>query len=695
MGASFRPSLDDLYKQSYGPRADRAPAPKRSLDDLYNDEETAPAPATPPTERPGVLSRTLDAAKGLGRAVASDPVGTAKGIGKGILDQGVDLAALATRPNETFTRFLVEEGGDIKAAGIRAANASSLLLPVAGRAAGLGVKGISALDYAASAGLGAAQTPEDRGVGALLGLGMNAIADVPRAVGGARSFAKNMKALTGGDVAPPLVPRPPQPSRLIDAPNRTVAGLEGIEKMIGRKTLRPDNVDGPRRSPATPDEAVVNAAKAAGDLEPEVTPRRALGYSEDGTYSAGGLDADGLPETPFVGNTPRADRTPALPVDRMANKLVPAKVAAALEYEPTPLKPVEPNPNPARIADEAFPEGYTTGTLSDDITRELDALDRQRVSDVFTPEQRQSLPPTSKRYPRGYQAEPPIEPVKRGLPEKPTSELPLAPVATSGDAFAPVPTTGAVRRTPQTAPVAQAVDAPPASTVVETPGVPTAAPDAPVGAPRASEAVSDAIPDAPAIPPAKESYLNWRTIADRDAPLGQQTLDRIQARAKTMEPELAAARGRVSYDAQRDMALKQKRIREIFDDPLSVDKKKLQRLTGAEIGAVKEVLGENERMVEVISREMASGDLGPEDMALAARRLEQLENSNREALLTIQSEGSARGRDLGYLKNVARLTTDPDAWMVRAQKILGDTPMTDDVMTKVRALAIAAGNACG
>jgi hypothetical protein len=195
--------------------------------------------------------------------------------------------------------------------------------------------------------------------------------------------------------------------------------------------------------------------------------------------------------------------------------------------------------------------------------------------------------------------------------------------------------------------------------------------------------------------PAKEPYLNWRTITDPDAPLGKSTAARLESLYDANTQRLAQERGFQGFDAQAEEATKSQVIKDLFDDPLSVDRTKLQGLTGAQVVAVKNVAGENARLMEMVSKEMASGTLSPEDMALAQTRLGQLEASTNEALGTIVGESARMGRDLGYLRNLSKLSTDPDVWMIHAKKALGDSPMTDDIMTQVRSLARAAADACG
>ncbi|MFN8996008.1 MAG: hypothetical protein ACK5X3_20405, partial [Pseudomonadota bacterium] len=154
-----------------------AVAPRRDTLATHIRNTTAP-------ERPSLLSRVGAAAKALGTQVVEDPVGTAKGIGRGLAQNVSDLAAF-TPVGLTMgmpQRIAAEEGGDARRVGVRAAGAGSLLLAPGMRAMGAPAAAVLGADYLASAGLGAAQTPDDPAVGAVLGAGMNAAMNAPAAM---------------------------------------------------------------------------------------------------------------------------------------------------------------------------------------------------------------------------------------------------------------------------------------------------------------------------------------------------------------------------------------------------------------------------------------------------------------------------------------------------------------------------------
>jgi hypothetical protein len=784
--------IDAFLASQTGPRRSLVPAPAPSRPD------PAPAPRAP------FLSRVGEAAKGLGRAVINDPLGTAKSIGTGIARTGADLALLARPGGSGLLDMFVQEGADPRKTAVRAANAASLLLPVAGRAAGLGARVLAGADIAASAGLGAAQTPDDPGVGAVLGAGASLLANnAPLRRGDAvRRNVADLDGVTRGmaeEMAPrnlPAITPPPPPTRPV---TETTAGTIArrlddlaktlpVDKSPGTQPLAPS---GPiRRVPVSetvgvgldPDRTAIemaDGARAARALRegPEMLPPTLTGYTPDGAYIAGAgpvapsrqVPPSMRPQPAPVGDVLRQ----ILPVgpqvaldNRSATRLAPSELIGAVRAR-TGSDIVPPRVDVAPAAPGAFPDGFTTRP-SDDALMLLKAA--QDAEDALLPkvanardaaQRAQALVDAAPLLRSGANAgQKPTRLVARAtakqqaldaleadlaaaqqrtasqraaLAEATTRDIGPAPAP---DALRPVasatPTTAAVPDAAPRTPVVSAIpDAPEANVVrsaaptlppavtgaaeAVTPPVTaaggenlvsrnaSAAADATISPPSPLQNVRSAADDGAEaagrasqrqVPPKDGSYLNWRTITDVNAPLGKPTLDRIQDIAQRIEPELTAARGKTTMAAQYDAALKTKVIRELFDDPLQVDPQKLKNLSGAQISAVKEVVGENARMAEVISREVASGNLSGPDLELAMRRIDELDNATREALLVVQSESSQRGRDLGYLANVAKLSTDPDVWLVRAQKALGDKPMSDEIIAEVRRLAREATEAC-
>jgi diguanylate cyclase (GGDEF)-like protein len=187
--------------------------------------------------------------------------------------------------------------------------------------------------------------------------------------------------------------------------------------------------------------------------------------------------------------------------------------------------------------------------------------------------------------------------------------------------------------------------------------------------------------------PAPREYINWRTWGERP-----EILSRIQQRAEELRASGQLEKGRVSFDEQRQLG--HEFAKELLADPLRIDRAKLSKLKGHEIVALKEVVQENTAIIESASRALNSGELSPAEIQDATRALDGARKATDEALATIVRESAEAGRTLGGLRQMARQTLDPDAWIVHAKRLYGDRPLPDSVMLEVRKLAQTAANAC-
>lgn len=202
----------------------------------------------------------------------------------------------------------------------------------------------------------------------------------------------------------------------------------------------------------------------------------------------------------------------------------------------------------------------------------------------------------------------------------------------------------------------------------------------------------------PSLPPADKPFINWRTLGvDPSKPDALSTSVAARVKMAAERPEmierLSAERGRTNWQAMNAKAQETWAIRQLGIDPLSVDSNKLRGLSGEQIHALKAPLLENAGIMEGIARELPN--LTGDDLVRAMEVFDALERSNDELLATIQREGSARGRDLNALRQMAQMTTDPAVWLVKAKKVLGDRPMTADIQAKIMKLAKEAADACG
>jgi hypothetical protein len=825
MGTSLYDEYLREQQQPVGPRRDAAPAPPPSLYDQFQREQAQP--------RPGVLRRTADAAVGLGKAAVSDPMGTAKMLGKGILDTAKDLGEMVVNPTafkdweeERTGRPYAGDGIDFKPSGatnIRALNAASLLLPAAGRAAGMGFKGIAAADIAAGAGLGAASTPDDPLVGALLGGGITgatyggAGAKAIRGMGDVFDIDNVTKGVK--NVVPPLVGVPEV--RLARAPGtRPAAQATGDIKATLNKLIKgmpedafPGDTPLPTkgRGQRVPVSETVQSGMADDVLAQQIAEgrrtalrqrlgddpitRSQAGYNADGAYIAGG-GVEPLPR----------NAVPRQAFDVPIGDLLPEEALPAITKRGG-IDPVPPNPNPAAASRRAFPEGFTTG-VADDMRLQLD--------DAATAE-KAVLPKLAAAKERAAKAAAEVEAsvaARRAAAEaslaKAQANLERAPLLTRGANAgqkppglvravemaqerlnAVEPTAGAVKAAdearlalealekqadaarqrsagfrsqlekmggeapapvpdaPRPRPVASATPAqgavrnaiggddvmpPAANLAASTPPALQNRPDAPrstvsnaaqgvqqnVGtAVDATDVARQVTPSAvapepppvskpaiaeqiagearPELAPSKRGEVNWRTWLDQDAPGAQSVEARLQAAA---DPELVKrARGYESMEATYARSLAA--AKELVDDNglQTIDAKKVRALVErhgeAAIPALKKVAVDNEKVMADAAKVLNNPASSADDILRATQVLESAGRQTDELLGQIVTEQARAGRTLNALKIQAKLSSDPDLWLVHAKRALGDKPMTDEIMANVRRLAAEAATACG
>lgn len=137
--------------------------------------------------------------------------------------------------------------------------------------------------------------------------------------------------------------------------------------------------------------------------------------------------------------------------------------------------------------------------------------------------------------------------------------------------------------------------------------------------------------------------------------------------------------------------------KELLANPLDFDYEKLtqKKLSGAEIVGMHSVVGENTRLIEAASRVINDPNTSLAERAEAAELFERSAKSTDELLSTIVRAKAQTARDLGFFRQIAKQSTDPEVWLVHAKKMMGDKPMPDVVMVEIRRLAREAAEACG
>jgi hypothetical protein len=191
-------------------------------------------------------------------------------------------------------------------------------------------------------------------------------------------------------------------------------------------------------------------------------------------------------------------------------------------------------------------------------------------------------------------------------------------------------------------------------------------------------------------PPAavKREYLNYDKFA-----LDQTTESRVRDAVERGRAEGTIDKGKKTFAEQRAEA--DRFAKELVANPLDIDLSKMRNLSGAQIVGLHSVVGENTRIIEATSRAINSGELSPAELAEASALVDRATKSTDQALGAIVREKASTARDLGFLRQVARQSTDPDVWLVQAKKMLGDRPMPDSIMLEIRKLANEATLVCG
>lgn len=192
-----------------------------------------------------------------------------------------------------------------------------------------------------------------------------------------------------------------------------------------------------------------------------------------------------------------------------------------------------------------------------------------------------------------------------------------------------------------------------------------------------------------AIDPVRQprEFLNFAKFG-----LDQATEARLRSTVDTLR-EQGLEKGVKTFAEQRQEA--SAFAKKLVQDPLSLDLSKMSKLSGAEIVGLRQVAAENTKLIEGVSQAIESGTLSASEMQAASALIDRATASTNEVLSKIVKETAQTARDLGFLRQVAHLTTNPDAWIVRAKKMLGDKPLSDGMMVEIRKLAKAAAEACG
>lgn len=617
---------------------------RNTVDDLLGQSPNSiDALFDPPAKRPPLLRRVASAAK----EMVLHPVETAKGIVMAPIEAastGIDFigqtVAEQSLPDDVRANYIrsndperISERDALIAAGQLASVGAGRFL---GKIPKIGIP-------VAAATAGAAFSPDDPAVGAIVA---GAAGTAGAAAG--KAISKRAEAATTRN----LIAKADAIFQQAQESNR--AKIARGEEIVGPTTRVPAAQVPQRLATAGLARQDVPLPEHIAQSEPTPVIGEPVTFGRlDTTRRPGGaVDIAKLAK-------PMPEGTPIATAETRA---VVNTVDSILEHSRVPVKEAAP------ATAEAFPDGFSTKSTATTRRPQIagEPAPVNTVDTILAPEATPSAPEAVPRI---------AEPVSVGRdlnePGRIPSDAPVVPPARG------VEPSGVV----QTAEGAVSVGEP------ALPEVPPVARVAPVVEPVAAPVV-----EAPKPPPsprdAPREYLNYAKFG-----LDRTTEARLRDTVEGLRESGQAAKGFKSFAEQQAEA--SAFAKEFVQNPLDIDRQKLGKLTGAEIVGLRQVAAENTKMIEGLSQSIESGHLNADELRQANTMLDQAVASTNDVLGKIVRETAQTGRDLGFLRQVAKLTTDPDVWIVRAKKLLGDRPMTDVMMVEIRKLAREAAEACG
>lgn len=180
-----------------------------------------------------------------------------------------------------------------------------------------------------------------------------------------------------------------------------------------------------------------------------------------------------------------------------------------------------------------------------------------------------------------------------------------------------------------------------------------------------------------------ESLLNRSKFQQRNQAVLDQELARLS--------EQGLDKTKVTFAEQHGLA-------RAFADALGIDRLQLDpkaRLSGAEIVGVKEHATAIMDEMEATSKELAQGRLSAEEAETLETHLDNLRAENDQLLSHVVRGSEEAARDLGFLRQMAAHTLDPDTFVLEAKRRAGDMILSDKTIADIRRLAREAQEVCG
>ncbi|HEY9225834.1 MAG TPA: hypothetical protein VIP11_04255, partial [Gemmatimonadaceae bacterium] len=186
-------------------------------------------------------------------------------------------------------------------------------------------------------------------------------------------------------------------------------------------------------------------------------------------------------------------------------------------------------------------------------------------------------------------------------------------------------------------------------------------------------------------------------VPSRGSALNPNTWDQSPTIQSQLEPGVAGVekiRVRTAEGMARVRQMTHATLVEMGMDPTTMDLRKVGRLSGEEIVAFKQAATHAMDQIAAISKRLEEAGLSPAEHGTLADQLEKTIEARDAILERVVHATSQKGRDLGFLRQIANRTLDPDVWVVQARRIAGDAPLSDATIAEIRRLARETAEAC-
>lgn len=192
---------------------------------------------------------------------------------------------------------------------------------------------------------------------------------------------------------------------------------------------------------------------------------------------------------------------------------------------------------------------------------------------------------------------------------------------------------------------------------------------------------------------------------DRGAYLGESDLLNVSKIVDTESAQERVAQAAEKYRGQRDLQKKtwaetdpeiKKAVNELLaEDPKARAPHIARKLTGVQLLARRDVIRQNDTLIEDLSKKLASGTLTVAEHENATQLMGKAVQHNDALLSDLITGASQKGRDLNLLRRIANKSLDHDVWQIQAKRMLGDRPLTDELSAQLRRLVNEAQEVCG